>query len=203
MRRGILRPPLHPAPHGGGGIAGRSEILGISLLCIGVPVLRDLVIRQRPSAAALVAAIAYLGLLAASVITMRAVGISVANAGIRSLNWRALVIGGVAGGLLVAPVWHVPPLTAASASWLLLAVVVEEVAFRGVLFAILRRLGGLPLAVVGSTAAFTLAHIGRAGWPSLALVALAGLFLGLLRAMRDDLWAPGIAHFLMDLVSLP
>ncbi len=181
----------------------RFSYIGLVLLSVAVPVLRDLLIRQRPAAAALVAATSYLGVLAASVITMRAVGISAADAGIRSLSWRSLVFGGVAGVLLVAPVWHVPSLTAASASWLFVAVVVEEVAFRGVLFAILRRVGGLPLAILGSTAAFTMAHVGSAPWPALALVALAGLFLGLLRAMRGDLWASGIAHFLMDLVSLP
>ncbi len=176
---------------------------GLALICAAAPVLRDLLVRQWPSSAALVAAITYLGLLAACLITMRAASISAADTGIRPVTWRSLVLGAGAGILLVEPVWRQPSLTAASASWLLVAVVVEEVAFRGVLFAILRQVGGLPLAVLGSTVAFTAAHAGSAPLPTLALVALAGLFLGLLRAMLGNLWASGIAHVLMDLVSLP
>ena len=149
----------------------------------------------------LVAGLAYFGLLAACIVAVRLAGISPTEAGIRSVTWRSLLLGIGAGVLVIAPVSRLPHLSFASAGWLLVAVIVEEVAFRGVLFAVLRRAGGLPLAIGGSTAIFTLAHA-VSGWPALFLVVLAGIYLGLLRAIRGDLWASGIAHLLMDLVSL-
>jgi membrane protease YdiL (CAAX protease family) len=151
----------------------------------------------------LVAVIAYGALLCACFFAMRVARISMAELGIPAVSIRSVVIGLVAGVLVVAPVWRSPAVSVSSAGWLVLAVAVEEVAFRGVLFAILRRVGGVPLAIGGSAAGFTMAHAGSVSWPSLVLVALAGLYLGLLRAMRGDLWACGIAHLLMDLVSLP
>ncbi|GAC1482424.1 MAG: hypothetical protein PVSMB9_08140 [Candidatus Dormibacteria bacterium] len=181
----------------------RGRFLGIALLCVAVPVMRDLLVRQHPGSGAVLAALGYLGLLAATLVTMRIAGISAADAGIRSICWRSAFLGVIGGVLLVVPVWRTPLVSVADMNWLLVPVVVEEVAFRGVLFAVLQRAGGLPLAVGGSAALFTLAHLGSAGLPGVALVALAGLFLGLLRALRNDLWAPGIAHLLMDLVSRP
>ncbi|MDQ6884393.1 MAG: CPBP family glutamic-type intramembrane protease [Candidatus Dormibacteraeota bacterium] len=192
---------MMPAAADGDETSTRFRYMGLALLCVAVPVLRDLLIRQRLSSGAVIAAVANAGVLVVCLSTMRAAGLSALEVGIRSITRRSLLLGLVAGTLLVAPVWRLPLLTAPGASWLFVAVVVEEVAFRGVLFAILRRVGGLPLATLGSTAAFTMAHVGSAPWPALALVGLAGLLLGLLRAMRGDLWAPGIAHFLLDLVS--
>jgi membrane protease YdiL (CAAX protease family) len=142
-------------------------------------------------------------LTAACVVAIRVAGISLAEVGIRAVSIRSATVGLIAGVLVVVPVGHLPAISVSSAGWLVLAVAVEEVAFRGALFAILRRVGGVPLAIGGSAAVFTAAHIGGVGWPSLLLVALAGLYLGLLRALRGDIWTSGIAHLLMDLVSLP
>jgi membrane protease YdiL (CAAX protease family) len=115
---------------------------------------------------------------------------------------RSVVLGITAGILVVVPVWRLPIISVSGAGWLLVVVGVEEVAFRGVLFALLRQAGGLPLAIAGSAVAFTVAHAASAGGPSLLLAALSGLYFGLLRAIRGDLWTSGFAHFLMDLVSL-
>ena len=173
------------------------------MLFVALPLIRDLLIRRYPASGARLAALAHLGLLAVAVIAMRVGRVSAAEAGIRSLAWRSAGLGAIAGLVIVFPVWRLPFLSIGRLSWLLAVVALEEVAFRGVLFALLRRAGGLPLAIGGSALAFTLAHVGSAGVPGLTLVALAGLFLGLLRAMRGDLWTPAIAHLLIDLVSLP
>jgi len=150
----------------------------------------------------MVAAIAYGAMLCACFMAMRAAGISGAEIGIRTLTIRSVVIGVIAGILIVAPVWRLHVIAVSSAGWLLLAVAIEEIAFRGVLFAVLRRAGGAPLAVGGSTFIFTLAHAASYPGPALALVALAGLYLGLLRALTGDLWGSGIAHALMNVASL-
>jgi membrane protease YdiL (CAAX protease family) len=200
---GLRRPPPQPAPQGGGRGEVVFPLIGLGILCVAIPVLRDVLLRQGPGSAHVVAGVAYVGLMAACLVAMRMAGISRAEVGVRAVSIRSVVIGLIAGVLVVAPVWRLPAISVSSAGWLVLAVAVEEVAFRGVLFAILRRLGGLPLAIVGSAAVFTVAHAGSVGWPSLVLIALAGLYLGLLRAMRGDLWASGMAHLLMDLVSLP
>jgi membrane protease YdiL (CAAX protease family) len=192
-----------PAPEGGGRAQVGSQLIGLGLLCVAIPVMRDLVVRDRPGSGTALAAIAYTGLLCACFVAMRAGGIAWGEVGIRAVSIRSVVIGVIAGILVIAPVWRLPAVSFSSAEWLVLAVAVEEVAFRGVLFAILRRMGGVPLAIGGSAAVFTAAHIGSVGWPSLVLVALAGLYLGLLRALRGDLWTSGIAHLVMDVVSLP
>jgi membrane protease YdiL (CAAX protease family) len=162
---------------------------------VAVPLLRDALVWEREGSGPAIAAVAYLGLLVASFNTLRIGGISAAEAGVRSVTWRSLVLGIVAGIFVIAPVWRLPHVSFFNAGWLLVAVIVEEVAFRGVLFAL------LPLAIGGSAATFTLAHA-ASGWPALLLVAIAGVYLGILRGIRGDLWACGIAHLLMDLVSL-
>ena len=177
--------------------------VGFGMLCVAVPLLRDLVIQERPGSGPVVAATGFGALLAACYIAMRATRMSWEEIGIRVLSAKSVVLGIGAGILVVAPIWRMPFLSLSGADWLLVAVAVEEVVFRGVLFAILRRAGGLPLAIGGSAVAFTFAHAASAGWLSLVLVALAGLFLGLLRAIRGDLWTSGFAHLVMDLVSLP
>ncbi len=179
----------------------RRPLIGLVILCVAVPLLRDALVWEREGSGPAIAAVAYLGLLVASFNTLRIGGISAAEAGVRSVTWRSLVLGIVAGIFVIAPVWRLPHVSFFNAGWLLVAVIVEEVAFRGVLFALLRRAGGLPLAIGGSAATFTLAHA-ASGWPALLLVAIAGVYLGILRGIRGDLWACGIAHLLMDLVSL-
>ena len=197
-----LRPP-QPAPQGGGRAAVGSAVIGLGILCVAIPVFRDLLLQGRPGSAGLVAIAGYGALLSACFLAMRMTGMSWEEVGVRALSARSLAVGIIAGTLVVAPVWRLPLISFSDGTWLLIAVAVEEVAFRGVLFAILRRAGRLPLAIGGSAFAFTVAHAGSAGWPSLVLVALAGIFFGLLRAVRGDLWTSGFAHLIIDLVSLP
>lgn len=190
-------------PRAGKSAAVPYQLLGFGILCVAMPLFRDLLVRERPGSGPVVAAIGYGALLAGCYIAMRATRMSWAEIGIRVLTIRSVVLGIGAGILVVAPVWRLPAISVSGASWLLLAVTVEEVAFRGVLYAVLRRIGGVPLAIGGSAVAFTVAHVASAGGPSLLLVALAGLYLGLLRAIRGDLWTSGLAHLVMNLVSLP
>ena len=75
----------------------------------------------------------------------------------------------------------------------------EELAFRGALYAALEEVGGAPLAVVGSTVAWTAAHALSHPPAFLGAVAAAGLLLGLWRWACRDLVAPIIGHVIADL----
>lgn len=179
-----------------------SRVIGFALLCLALPLLRDLAVVQRPGTALVAAALGYGALLLAAVIAMSRSGIAITEAGIRPPTLRSALLGITAGILVVAPVWRTPAISTSRVVWLVVLVSVEEVAFRGVLFALLRRIGGIPLAIAGSSVVFTVAHTASAGWAFLVVVALAGLYLGLLRALSGDLWTSGVVHLLMDLVSL-
>jgi len=74
----------------------------------------------------------------------------------------------------------------------------EEVAFRGALYAALEDVGGAPLAVLGSTLLWTLAHALSHPPAFLGAVAAAGLLLALWRWAFKDLVAPVIAHVIAD-----
>jgi membrane protease YdiL (CAAX protease family) len=94
----------------------------------------------------------------------------------------------------------------------------EEVAFRSVLFAVLHRAGGWPLALVGSSAAFGLWHIGptlaalrlnnvrghRIGPTAAAVVATtaAGVGFGVLRLLSGHVVACWLAHWASNAVGL-
>jgi membrane protease YdiL (CAAX protease family) len=75
----------------------------------------------------------------------------------------------------------------------------EEIAFRGALFAALEDLGGAPLAIVGSTLLWTLAHVMSHPPEFLGAVAAAGLLLALWRWACKDLVAPILGHVIADL----
>lgn len=75
----------------------------------------------------------------------------------------------------------------------------EEVAFRGVLFAALDQAYGPAAAVLGSTAAWTLAHALSHPAPFLPAVAFAGLLLAAWRWVARDLVGPILGHTLADL----
>jgi len=75
----------------------------------------------------------------------------------------------------------------------------EELAFRGALYTALEEAGGVPLAVVGSTVAWTVAHALSHPPAFLAAVAAAGLLLALWRWACRDLVAPIIGHVIADL----
>lgn len=75
----------------------------------------------------------------------------------------------------------------------------EEIAFRGVLFNALAESGGPALAVLGSTALWTLVHALAHPPQFLPVVAGAGLVLGLWRWACRDLVGPVLGHVLADL----
>lgn len=112
------------------------------------------------------------------------------------------------GGLALGAVLLLPAAVRASeapvipASLALVAVVIsvaQEVAFRGVLYAALDEAGGAPLAIVGSTVAWTAAHALSHPPAFLWAVAAAGLLLALWRWACRDLWAPISGHVIADL----
>ena len=74
----------------------------------------------------------------------------------------------------------------------------EEVAFRGALYAALEEVGGAPVAVLGSTLLWTLAHALSHPPAFLGAVAAAGLLLALWRWACKDLVAPVLAHVIAD-----
>jgi membrane protease YdiL (CAAX protease family) len=114
----------------------------------------------------------------------------------------------ILGGLALAAVLLLPAAVRANAvpilpaALALPAIVVsvgEEVAFRGALFAALDEVGGAPLAIVGSTVAWTLAHTLSHPPEFLGAVAMAGFLLALWRWACRDLVGPIIGHAIADL----
>lgn len=93
-----------------------------------------------------------------------------------------------------------PPLTGWYAAAAVVVAAGEELAFRGVLFAVLENAFGGAAAVLGSSLAWTLAHALSHPPAFLPAVLAAGLVLGLWRHAMRDLWAPIGAHALADLV---
>jgi len=114
----------------------------------------------------------------------------------------------ILGGFALAAVLLLPAAVRASeapvipASFAMVAVIIsvaQEVAFRGVLYAALDEAGGAPLAIVGSTVAWTAAHALSHPPAFLWAVAAAGLLLALWRWACRDLVAPIIGHVIADL----
>jgi membrane protease YdiL (CAAX protease family) len=114
----------------------------------------------------------------------------------------------ILGGLALAAVLLLPAAARASAapilpaSLALAAVAVsvgEELAFRGALYAALEEAGGAPLAVIGSTVAWTAAHALSHPPAFLGAVAAAGLLLAVWRWACRDLVGPIIGHVFADL----
>jgi membrane protease YdiL (CAAX protease family) len=135
---------------------------------------------------------------------------------VAALGWPALRLGlgtsglalRVIGGCALGVVLLLPtamragaaPILPASLAFAAIAVSIgEELAFRGALYAALEDLGGARLAVLGSTALWTLAHAFSHPPAFLAAVAAAGLLLGLWRWACKDLVGPIVAHVIADL----
>jgi len=115
------------------------------------------------------------------------------------------ILGGLAlGAVLLLPTAvraSAAPLLPASFAFAAVAISIgEEVAFRGALYAALERVGGAPVAIVGSTALWTLAHAFSHPPEFLGAVAAAGLLLGLWRWACRDLVGPIIGHVIADLM---
>lgn len=114
------------------------------------------------------------------------------------------ILGGLALGvvlLLPAAVRSsaAPVLPAGLAAAAIAISVGEELAFRGALYAALDELAGAPLAVLGSTALWTMAHMLSHPPEFLGAVFAAGLLLGLWRWAARDLVGPIVAHVIADL----
>jgi len=113
------------------------------------------------------------------------------------------LLGGLAlGAVLLLPAAVRPgaaPILPAGLALAAVAVSIgEEVAFRGALYLALEELGGAPVAVLGSTLLWTLAHALSHPPAFLGAVAAAGLLLALWRWACEDLVAPVIAHVIAD-----
>ena len=111
------------------------------------------------------------------------------------------------GGLALGAVLLLPAAVRAGAAPLLpagLAVAAiavsigEELAFRGALYAALEDAAGAPVAIVGSTLLWTLAHALSHPAEFLPAVAAAGLLLALWRWACRDLVAPIVGHVIAD-----
>lgn len=139
------------------------------------------------------------GALAASVIGWPApkLGLGTSRLGLRILGGLALAV------VLLLPAAvrasEAPIIPASLAMFAVVISVAQELAFRGALYAALDEAGGAPLAIVGSTAAWTAAHALSHPPAFLWAVAAAGLLLALWRWACKDLVAPIIGHVIADL----
>lgn len=84
------------------------------------------------------------------------------------------------------------------------AALAEELTFRGYAFSLLWRRWGVRTAVIATSAAFGLMHLLNPGVSvqSVVMVALAGVFLAVVRLSLDSLWAAFAAHFALNLAQL-
>jgi membrane protease YdiL (CAAX protease family) len=114
------------------------------------------------------------------------------------------MLGGVAlGAVLLLPAAvrpnAVPLIPAGLAAAAVVVSIGEELAFRGALYAALEDFGGAPLAIVGSTLVWTVAHVLSHPPEFLGAVAAAGLLLALWRWACKDLVGPIVGHVIADL----
>jgi membrane protease YdiL (CAAX protease family) len=123
-------------------------------------------------------------------------GLGRSKLGLRLLGGCAL------GAVLLLPAaarsHAVPLIPAGLAAAAVVVSVGEELAFRGVLYAVLEDVGGAPLAIAGTTALWTLAHVLSHPPEFLGAVAAAGLLLGLWRWAARDLVGPIVGHVIAD-----
>jgi membrane protease YdiL (CAAX protease family) len=130
--------------------------------------------------------------------TPQQLGLGKSRLGLRILGGLAL------GAVLLLPTAvraTAAPLLPASLAFAAVAISIgEEVAFRGALYGALERVGGAPVAIVGSTALWTAAHALSHPPEFLGAVAAAGLLLGLWRWACRDLVGPIIGHVIADLM---
>lgn len=78
-----------------------------------------------------------------------------------------------------------------------IAAVLEEVAFRGILFRLLEKAVGTRAALIASALVFGVGHLGNngAGLLTLGVVILAGLMWGLMFILSRNLWVTSAHHF--------
>lgn len=138
------------------------------------------------------------------VLCLLAVGRLPAELGLGPGHLFERLVGGAAlGAVLLLPAavrWDGGPALPPGFALAAVAVSVgEELAFRGALFAALEESYGPAVAVLGSTAAWTLAHVLSHPLLFLPAVATAGLLLAAWRSAVRDLASPIIGHVLADL----
>ncbi len=179
--------------------------------------------RSRPLACAAVIGVCALSVEWSRALLMQVPGLALpmlllggAALGLTARAWRPEQLGlgtsrlwlRIIGGLAMAVVLLLPAAPRASAvpvipAGLALAAVAisigEELAFRGALYAALEEVGGAPVAVIGSTLLWTLAHALSHPPAFLGAVAAAGLLLALWRWACKDLVGPIIAHVIADI----
>ena len=142
--------------------------------------------------------------LGAAALALTAIGWPAARLGIGTSRLGLRVLGGLAlAAVLLLPAAvradSAPIIPASLAAVAVTISIAQELAFRGVLYAALDEAGGAPLAIVGSTVAWTVAHAFSHPPAFLGAVAAAGLLLALWRWACQDLVAPIIGHVIADL----
>jgi membrane protease YdiL (CAAX protease family) len=177
---------------------------GIAAVVIGCYVLLVEWIRTLPMARGAGGALAGL-VLGGAALVVSAAGWTPQQLGLGNSRIGLRILGGLAlGAVLLLPTAvraTAAPLLPASLAFAAVAISIgEEVAFRGALYAALERVGGAPVAIVGSTAVWTAAHAFSHPPEFLGAVAAAGLLLGLWRWACRDLVGPIIGHVLADLM---
>jgi membrane protease YdiL (CAAX protease family) len=143
-------------------------------------------------------------ILGGAALALAAVGWKTQSLGLGASRFGLRILGGLALGvvlLLPAAVRaNAAPILPAGLALAAIAISIgEELAFRGALYAALEELGGAPLAILGSTFLWTLAHVLSHPPAFLGAVAAAGLLLALWRWACRDLVAPIIGHVIADL----
>jgi membrane protease YdiL (CAAX protease family) len=133
-----------------------------------------------------------------------AIGWPAERLGLGTSRFGLRILGGLALGVVLllpaaARSTAVPLLAAGMAVAAVAVAIGEEVAFRGALYAALEDIGGAPLAIVGSTLLWMLAHVMSHPPEFLGVVAAAGLLLALWRWACKDLVAPMVGHVIADL----
>lgn len=94
--------------------------------------------------------------------------------------------------------------TGLAAAMLAPAALTEELTFRGYALTLLQRAWGTRSAVAVTSVAFGLLHLLNPGASvqSVVMVALAGVFLAVVRLSCDSLWSAWLAHFAYNFVQL-
>ncbi len=174
-----------------------ARALVISAYVLAVEVMRTVVMR---APGAVVPAL----ILGGAALMLIALGIPAQRLGLGTSRLPLRIVGGLAlGAVLLLPAaarsGAAPLLPAGLAAAAVAVSIGEEIAFRGALFAALEDLGGAPLAIVGSTLLWTLAHALSHPPEFLGAVAAAGLVLALWRWACRDLVGPILGHVIADL----
>lgn len=133
----------------------------------------------------------------------------------RRISARAIVSYALAGAALAILVQLAPPILPSAPDFplqrlfsspaagytiaafaILIAPFMEELIFRGLLFAFLERLAGVPMAVVGTAALFAALHVSQywGAWNHVALLTLVGVCFSLVRGATGSVTPAFVLH---------